>query len=222
MKSLSVIFILSVALILIAKGQVYFGFVVLLFTFFSVIKLAASSPYGDFSKTAEEIKAIIQSRKKVDVDIDYLSYPEQVAMKEQQRQQGLRDRARERAKRKSEAKRVRRVYLPVENNIVSVDDSWDDSVLPSFSEGNLDNEYEPFIQPLISNNSTFFEEVVVNCSTGLVMVGGIGGIDSGGHCWGQSDSFDNSINDCFSSLDDSCNFFDDASDSFASCGMDEW
>ncbi len=219
MKSLSVIFILSVALMLIAKGEVYFGFVTLLIIFFTVMKLAASSVYGDFSKTPEEIIAAVKKHKKI--DIDYLSYPEQLALKELQRQQGIRDRARESVKKKAKAKRIRRVYLPVENKSASVDDSWGDSILPIFIESDSNND-EDYFSFLIETNSSPFEEIYVNPSTSLVMLGGIGGVDAGGHCWGQSDSFDNSINDCFSSLDDSCNFFDDASDSFASCGMEEW
>ncbi|WP_019030064.1 hypothetical protein [Colwellia piezophila] len=221
MKSLSVIFILSVALILIAKGQVYFGFVVLLFTFFTVIKLAASSPYGDFSKTAEEIKAIIQSRKKVDVDIDYLSYPEQVAMKEQQRQQGFRVRARERAKRKAEAKCVRRVYLPVENNIVSVDDSWDDNTLfsTSISRGLYDDD--DFFNNGVISDSDIFDGIKINPNSGLVLLGN-SLIDVGGNCIGQSDWDNNPHDDGFSSLDDICSSsFEDINDCLIN-SMDEW
>jgi len=182
MKSLSVIFILSVALIFIAKGEVYFGFIVLLFTFFTVIKLAASSVYGDFNLTATEIRAIVQSRKKV--DIDYLSYPEQLAMKEQQRQQGIRDRARERAKRKAEAKRVRRVHLPVGNNIVSVDDSWDDNTLfsTSISRGLYDDDY--FFNNGVISDSDIFDGVRINPNSGLVLLGN-SLIDVGGNCIGQ-------------------------------------
>jgi hypothetical protein len=210
MKSLSVIFILFIALMLITKGEVYFGFVVLLFTFFTAIKSAASSPYGDFSKTAEEINAIVQSRKKGDVDIDYLSYPEQLAMKEQQRQQGIRDRARERAKRKSEAKRVRRVYYTDSNT----DDLCDDNLIFSVSpEGAFSNNDDYFVDSTITNDAAI-EETYINPSTGMIMICGIGGIDAGGHFWGESDSFDNSITDCFSSLDD-------ANDCFTNT-MDEW
>jgi len=219
MKSLSVIFILSVALIFIAKGEVYFGFIVLLFTFFTVIKLAASSVYGDFNLTATEIRAIVQSRKKV--DIDYLSYPEQLAMKEQQRQQGIRDRARERAKRKAEAKRVRRVHLPVGNNIVSVDDSWDDNTLfsTSISRGLYDDDY--FFNNGVISDSDIFDGVRINPNSGLVLLGN-SLIDVGGNCIGQSNWDNNPHDDCFSSLDDICSSsFDEINDCFTNC-MDEW
>ncbi|MCP4987422.1 MAG: hypothetical protein GY928_15605 [Colwellia sp.] len=218
MKSLSVIFILSVALMLIAKGEVYFGFVTLLIIFFTVMKLAASSVYGDFSKTPEEIIAAVKKHKKI--DIDYLSYPEQLAMKEQQRQQRVRDRARECAKRKAKAKRLRRVYLPVESSCTSGDSPWDDSVVPTFIEGNSDTDDD---YQILQNdiNSPSVEEIYVNPSTGLIMVGGMAGVDSSGHCWGQSDWDDNLSSDCFSSLDDSFNSFDDSNDSFVSCDMEE-
>ncbi len=221
MKSISVIFILSVALMLIAKGEVYFGFVVLLFTFFTFIKLAASSPYGDFSKTAEEIKAIIQSRKKVDIDIDYLSYPEQVAMKEQQRQQGIRVRARERAKRKAEAKCVRRVYLPVENKATSFDDSWDDNAvsLTSINSDIYDDDY--FFNNGVISDSDIFDGIRINPNSGLVLLGN-SLIDVGGNCIGQSDWDNNPHDDCFSSLDDICSSsFDDINDCLTN-SMDEW
>ncbi|MGK0270786.1 MAG: hypothetical protein ACI88H_001436 [Cocleimonas sp.] len=220
MKSLSVIFILSIALMLIAKGEVYFGFIVLLFTFFTAIKSAASSSYGDFSKTAEEINAIVQSRKKGDVDIDYLSYPEQLAMKEKQGQQRIRDRVRVRAKRKAKANRIRRVYLSVENNRIPGSDSLDDDTLmPTFISSDLYSEDDFFNNDVIID-SEIFDWIRVNPSTGLPLLGN-SGIDVAGHCIGQSYLDDNLSNDCFSLLNDSFSSCDDTNDYFTN-SMDEW
>jgi len=219
MKSFSVIIILSTALLLISKGQVYLGFVLMLFTFFTVIKFAASSVYGDFSKTAEEIKAIVKSRKKV--DINYLSYPEQIALKEEYRQQGIKDRERMRANRKLKSKRTRRIHHSTSNLDVLFDgNDWDDNLIVSTSTDDVfANDDNYYIDNTICNTDAI-EETYVNPTTGMIMIGGIGGIDAGGHFWCESDSFDDSFSDSFSSIDDSFSL-DDSSDCF-STGMDDW
>jgi hypothetical protein len=215
MRSLSVIFILCLSFILISINEVYFGFVLLLLTFITVIKYAASSPYGDMSKTQEEIKgAIIQARKEVEVDINYLSYPEQIAMKEKYRQQGIKDRARERAQRKSKAKRFRRFYHPINTCSSSCSSGNDDFILTSPQNDMFEHDDDYFIHKTVSENDVI-EETYVNPTTGMIMIGGIGGIDAGGHVWGESDSFNDSFSDSTSSFDDTTfSSFDDSYDTF--------
>jgi len=221
MRSLSVIFILCLSFILISINEVYLGFVLLLFTFITVIKYAASSPYGDMSKTQEDIKdAIIQARKEVKVDINYLSYPEQIAMKEKYRQQGIKDRARERAQRKSKAKRFKRFYHPINTCSSSCSSGNDDFILTCPQKDMFEHDDGYFIHKTLNENDAI-EETYVNPTTGMIMIGGIGGIDAGGNLWGQSDLFDDSFSDSFSSIDDSFSSFDDSNDCFSS-GMDDW
>lgn len=220
MKSISVIFTLSVAILLIVKGEVYSGLVLILIIFAIIIKLAASSVFGDFSKTAVEIKAIVKKQKKV--DIDYLSYPDQLAMKKKYKQQAIRDRAKERDSRKNKTKRMRKTRLPFGSNNPSVAHPWDaESIFSVSIISDSDSNDDYLIHEPSCNNSMPSEGIVVNPSTGLVMLCGIGGIDTGGHVWGESNSVENSINGCCTSIDDSFSSFDDTYNCIVS-SMDEW
>ncbi len=224
MKSLSVILFLCFSFVLIANNQVYFGFVILIFTFLTVIKFAASSVRGDFSKTADEIKPAVKKKQKI--DINYLSYPEQLVMLEEIKQQAARDRATERAKRKVRVKQPRRVYIPVQNSDVSYDAFSDDDVLPMLFNNDTDNYHENFINPSLALNSAPFEEVYVNPATGLPMLSTgcsvmAAAVDVGGNLWGQSDLFNDSFSDSFSTIDDSISSFDESNDCF-STDMDDY
>ena len=81
--------------------------------------------------------------------------------------------------------------------------------------------------------SLFDDDNTINPSTGLPMVGGIGGIDVGGDTFGSSSShdsmFESSSDDMFSSTsddmfssscDDCCSSFDDTFSSGS--GFDDW
>jgi hypothetical protein len=202
MRSLGVILVLIFSFTLIVNKEVYIGFMLLLFTFITVIKYAASSVYGDFSRTAEEIKSYVKLQEKKP-SFDYLSYPEQKVVIEERRKQDVIDRKRKSAENKAQAKRTKRIYRRTASTNPSLD-VWDDYL----------------IQEQTCNNSMPFEETYINPSTGMIMIGGIGGIDAGGNFWGQSDYFDDSFSDSFSSIDDTSSSLNDSSD-FFSTGMDD-
>jgi hypothetical protein len=220
MKLFSVILIFCVtAWLLILNNEIYLGFMLMVFTYFTLLIQAASSVRGDFSKTALEIEQFVKSQKKV--AFDYLSYPEQLKEIEKRKAQGIRDRKRKIAANKaSRAKRTRRIYRRSDNtNTKASFVPWDDDLTPPHAiNGLFDDGDDYFIDSSISDNDAF-EEIYVNPSTGLIMIGGMGGIDAGGHCWGQSDSFNDSFS-C-SSFDDSSSSFDDSSNCFSS-SLDEW
>jgi len=231
MKLFSVILIFCVtACLLILNSEIYLGFMLMAFTYLTLIIQAASSVRGDFSKTAIEIKQHIKSQAKV--DFDYLTYHEQLAVIEERRKQGVADRKRKSAAKNIKAKRARRLYRRSDNTNSSFD-TWDDDFTTPHAINGVFDDDDYFIDTTIDDSSSF-EMPIINVSTGLPIAmlsngcSGMAGVDVGGHMWGESDSFDNSINDSFSSFDDSFSSFDDSSCSFddssdiASCGMDEW
>jgi len=225
MKLVSMIFVVVVACVLIANGEIYLGFMLIVFTYLTIIKLAASSVYGDFNKTAMEIKRY--TRSQINIDFDYLPYHQQLAVIEERKNQGIKERKRKRAINKARAERRKHLNHPASINAAILHDvNWDDDLTSASSTNDLfESDDDFFINNTISD-SDGFEMPIFNPSTGLPMLssgcsGMGGGVDVGGNMWGETDSFDNSINDCFSSFDDSFGSFDDTSDSFASSGMDE-
>jgi hypothetical protein len=177
--------------------------------------------YGDFSKTRYEIELYLKSQEKPSVD--YLSYPEQKIMNEKIKQQEVRNRKKKSAKNKAKAKRkVRRYKLINTRGTLFDDNAFDEDVIMySSAQIEFDNDDNYFIDETLNNSSVIVDETYVNPSTGMIMIGGIGGIDSGGHTWGEPDSFNDSFSDSFSSIDDSFSLLDDSSDCF-STDMDDW
>jgi hypothetical protein len=178
------------------------------------MKFAVSSVYGDFSKTAIEIKALVRSQRKV--DFHYLSYPEQLTEMEKRRKQGIADRKRKSAENK--VNRTKRVYRRRGSSNTSFEVLDDDLISTNSTSRLFDNDDDFFIDSTINKHDAF-EETYINPSTGMIMIGGMGGVDAGGHFWGENDSFDTFIND--SSLDDTFSSFDESNDCF-SCNMDEY
>lgn len=203
MKSLGVVLLFVAGLFFFTQGEIYFGCVSLSMGLLSLFTVALSSPYGDFSKTAKEIKEGVAHQRKI--DSSYLSYPEQRALKEkQERQRIVSGKFNAMQRQRVNAQRVALGSTCVGSSLDDIHETTDvfvsDSSMPIFS----DNCQMPI------------EEIYVNPTTGQPIIcgmGGMGGIDAGGHVWGEPDSFSSS-NDTFSS-------FDDSNDSFSSI-TGEW
>jgi hypothetical protein len=145
----------------------------------------------------------------------YLSYPEQLIMIEERKKQGIKERKRKSAKNKAKARRISR---RTDNNTSF--DAWDNDLISTNSTSSLsDNDDVIFIDETTTDIDSF-EETYINPSSGMIMIGSIGGIDAGGNVWGQSNSFDDLSSDSHSSIEDSFNSFDDSID-FTNSGMDE-
>jgi hypothetical protein len=107
-------------------------------------------------------------------------------------------------------------------NIINATPTSNDFASSTASFSTLDEPDSMFDFMANPSSSNFdIEETIINPTTGLPMMGGIGGFDAGGSTWCETDSFNepfnNSFNDSFTGIsDDDTSIFDDSSDSFSS------
>lgn len=211
-KLISVLFGGYLSFALITQGEFYAGMLVFISTYAFTLKLAATSICGDLSKTA---KGIVEKRNNSVTYSRNLPTKERLALRAEYRRQGTQFIETGRVGHSPRAKyKKHQQHAIVAATLTSCSTGVDTSPPPMDIANDSDDNV---INAPLELTSLSTDDMAVNPTTGLPMMGGMGGVDSSGHFWGETDSF---MSDSLSSFDDSSSSFCD-SDSFG-CDMADW
>lgn len=206
--------------LLITEGEIYAGMLVLIPIYVFAMKLASTSIYGDFTKTAKGIKSIVEKRNNPAAYNSKLTEKEKLAQRAEYRRQGTQFVERGRLGHLSRPKYKKHQQTAVVAVTLS---SCSDEIIttsPLFDIPIDSGDYA--INDTVKILPEPLDNLLVNPTTGNFMIGGIGGIDSGGKFFGQSDIEDTFSNDSFSSFDDSLISCSESFDSFGCDDMGDW
>lgn len=190
--------------VFITEGDVYAGMLVLIPTYAFAMKFMSNSIYGDFSKTAQEIKDTVEKRCNPAAYQSKLPENEKLALRAKRRREASDMLGRYRGGEHSSNQSAKPYSVVATPSCYSQDSLTSNS----FMEADLD-DVDFIIDEPLECISPHEEGVCVN-TNGLPMLNGIGGVDVAGHMYGYTDSF---ISDSF---DDSAGMLSDSCDTFGS------